>query len=91
MPRNIDDLQEEYERYTALAKQHFEVADFYLSIVRDQLHQMNEYFDGLDSAFTIQDIFNNINNHLLETQKYMQDATNNMRIEFLEQEDDDEE
>lgn len=58
--------------------------------MRDQLHPMNEYFDGLDSAFKIQDIFNNINNHLLETQKYMQDATNNMEIEFLEQEDDDE-
>lgn len=90
MPRNIDDLQEEYERYTELAKQHFEVADFYLSIVRDQLHQMNEYFDGLDSAFTIEDVFKNVNSHLLETQKYMQDAANNMGTEFFEEGDDEE-
>lgn len=83
MTRRLDDLQEEYERFADLAKQHFDVAHFYFKIVREQLSLMNEIEGAIDSDLTIQDLFKNINVHLLKTEKYMKKAVRNLGTEFV--------
>lgn len=87
MVGHFDDLQEEYERFADLAKQHFDVSQFYFEIVREQLSLMNEIEGAIDSDLTIQNLFENINVHLLKTEKYMKKAVRNLRTEFISDED----
>lgn len=87
MTKHIDDLHEEYERFTVLAKEHFDVAQFYFEIVREHLSLMEEIEGTIDSDLKIQDVFKNINGHLLKTEKYMKKALRNLGTEFIADED----
>lgn len=87
MARNIDDLQEEYERFAVFARQHFEVVEFYLEIVREQIVLMMDVEGAISSELTVQYLFHNLNKQLLKTEKYMKKAVRNLGTEFISDED----